>query len=417
MASKYWLGLATNVAQVSTQTFGTYDVATTRKITIGGVTIQAVDSGGNLTAALTALAVLLNASTHVYFSTITWSSNATQIIGTADVAGMPFVTTGAVSGGTGTVSNSGVQVDTTACAGPNNWGTAANWSDGIVPASGDTVILANNSVNICWGLLTGVTGVTLIRIEQSYTGKLGLDYQSFAITTPDGETPNTNYPEYRQLYLSIGATTIRVGDSSSIGTPTGSGRVMLDIGSTTTCTIEVVNTASNSADTNRPAVRILANKAASALNVRLAPGGVGIAAEVPAETTTIGTINVADTTSTSKCTTGRGITLTTFIQDGGDNVLQSDNTITTVTVNGGTLRTEGSGAITTLNILDGTTTHNSTGTTSTLNANGGTITSFGSSTARTWTTINLYQRSTLIIDQAVITYTTLAIQNRVTVAT
>ena len=411
----YFLGTATTTALVATQTFSTYDTGTTRKITIGGVTIQAADSGGNLTAALTALAVVLNASTHPYFSTITWSSNATQIIGTADTAGVPFVMTGAVSGGTGTVSNSGVQATSTANSGPNDWSVAANWSGGVVPASGDTVIFANNAVNVCWGLATGVTGVTTIRFEQSYTGKVGLNYLAFA-TSADGATVNMSYPEYRQGYLAIGATSIRIGDAPASGSPSGSSRILIDAGSTTTATIEVINTASNSADSNRPAVRILANKSASVVNVRLAPGGVGIAAEVPGETTTLGTINIADTTGTSKVTTGRGLTLTTWIQDGGSNVLQSDQTITTVTVNGGTLRTEGSGAVTTMNANGGTCNHNSTGTTSTLVMRGGTVSSYGSANARTWTTINLWSKSTLTIDPAVITYTTLAAQERISIA-
>ena len=415
MATQYWLGNAPAVAMVATQTLGTYDVTTTRKITIGGVTVQAVDSGGTLTAALTALAAACTASAHPYFSTITWGSTATTITATAKTAGVPFVMTGAVSGGTGTVANSGVQTVTTANSGPNDWSVASNWSGGAVPGNGDTVIFSNNAVNVCWGLSQSAIAATLIRFEQSYTGKIGLNYLAFA-TSADGATVNTSYPEYRQLYLAIGCSTFRIGDAPASGSPSGSSRIMIDAGSTTTATIEVINTASNSADTNRPAVRILANKSASVVNVRSAPGGVGIAAEVPAETSTLGTINIADTTGTSKVTTGRGLTLTNWIQDGGGNVLQSDQTIAAVTVNGGTLRTEGAGAITAMTSTGGTITHNSTGTTGTLTMRGGTVTSFGSAAARTWTTINLWSKSTLTIDPAVISYTTLSAQERLTVA-
>ncbi len=418
MSTLYYQGLAPAVAQVSTQTFGTYDATTTRKITIGGVTVQAVDSGGNLTAALTALAVALNASTHPYFSTITWTSTSTTIQGTADTAGVPFTMTGAVSGGTGTVSNSGVQVDTTASSGPNDWSTAANWSGGVVPASGDTVIFANSAVNVCWGLTTGVTGVTVIRCEQTYTGKIGLNYLAFA-TSSDGATVNTSYLEYRPLYAAIGVVSLRIGDSSSIGSPSGSTRLMFNLGTTTACTVEVVNTASSSADTNRPAIRLLGVKTTHALNIRSGAGGVGICNEVPGEVSTFGTINISDVTGTTKFVSGRGLTInTSYVQDGGNNVLQSDQTVPLVTVNGGTLRTEGSGALTIGNALGGTWNSNHSGTTATLNVNGGAITSWGSAVARTWTTVNLYPRSTLTVDSAVVTLTNgVTVNGRVSMAT
>jgi hypothetical protein len=264
-----------------------------------------------------------------------------------------------------------------------------------------------------------VTGVTLIRIEQSYTGKIGLDFKSFA-TSADGATVNTSYPEYRQCYLAIGCASWRIGDAPASGSPSGSSRLLIDVGGTTTATIQVINTSSSSADTNRPALRLLGAQVGAAnthvLTVRSAPGGIGIANEVPGETSFFLTINIADTTSTSKVTTGLGLSVTTWIQDGGNNVLFTNSTVTTLTMNGGTLRTEGTGAVTTLNSYGGTCNHNSTGTTGTMNLQGGTVSSFGSATARTWTTINAYANSTLIIDPAVITYTTLAAQRRLTIA-
>ena len=418
----YWQGGATAVAQVSTQTFGTYDATTTRKITIGGVTISAVDSGGNLTAALTALAALLNASTHPYFSTITWTSSATTITGTADVAGIPFTMTGAVSGGTGTVSNSGVQVDTTANAGPNNWGTIANWYTALgtpssaLPTSGDTVIFANNSVDVRWGLTTGVTGVTLIRQDLTYTGKIGLDYKVF-VTGSDGSS-TASYPEYRPCYVSIGCVTYRHGDNPTFGSASGSSRSLWDFGTTTACTMDIINTSSNSNEANRPCLRLLGTKSTHSLNVRSAPGGVGICNEIPGETASM-IVNIADTTSTSKVVTGTGFTLITWSQSGGNNVLASNATMPTITVTGGTLRLEGTGAITTLNCYSGTTNANSSGAIATINLQGGNLSGFGSSVARTWggTAFNVYPDSSYSYDPAVITLSNYAGQRRLTIAT
>ncbi len=420
MSTYYYTGLAPLAAQVSTQTFGTYDASTTRKITIGGITISHVDAT-DLATSLTALAVLLNASTHPYFKYITWLATATTIQGTSDVLGMPFIMTGAVSGGTGTVSNSGVQVNTTANSGPNDISVAANYSGGVYPSAADTVIFANSANNLAWGgLSVGSTGLAVMRQELSFTGKVGLDYLKFAITA-DGATYETiaPAPEYRNVYLPIDAIQARFGDSSPLSSSSGSGRVMWNFGSTINCTVEIVATSNSTSDTGRPAIRFIANKTGHAINVRSAPGGVGICAEVPGETTTIGTINISDQTGTSKLVTGRGITInTSWTQDGGTNLLASDQTMPLIVVNGGTLTTEGAGAVTALNSYGGTTNHNSSGTTSTITMRGGTLTGYGSAVARAWTTINIWHGSTLTFDPAVITASpSIVPQERITIAT
>lgn len=417
MAFRYWRGVATPVAQQSTVQITSYGGGTTYSISIGGISVSAASSvDANGTAA--ALNTALQASTHPYFTAITFSVSTDTITLTAAVAGVPFVATSGVTGGAGTI---GSVTAVTASSGPNDWSTVANWytANGspasAVPASTDTVIFADGSVNVCWGLLTGVTGVTLIRQDLTYTGKIGLNYAAFA-TSANGETVNANYPEYRQLYASIGVATYRHGDYSNFGSATGSPRSLWDFGSATTCAAEIINTSATSTDSPRPALRLLFAKSASTLTVRSAPGGVGIASEVPSETSTLGTINIADTSSVSKIFTGTGLTVTTYIQDGGNNVLQSNATITTVTCNGGILRTEGTGAHTTLNAYGGTVYSNNTGTTGTMNLQGGNVSSFGSSVARTWSTINVFTDSTLTVDPNVITYTTLAAQRRLVIS-
>jgi hypothetical protein len=401
MSTIYWTGDAVAVAQVATATFATYDVTTTRSITIGDVEISAADSGGTLTTALAALAVLLNASTHPYFSSITWSSNATQIIGTSDVAGMPFTFIGAVSGGTGTVSNA--YNITTANAGPNDWTTVGNWSGGALPADGDTVIFKDSSINVCWGLAQSAIEPALLRIDKTYTGRIGLN-RMFA-TTAAGASNSTTTLEYRDQYLQIGPVLCEIGQNFGAAQSSGSGRIKIDFGTdATTCT--VFDTATAPSDTGQTAVQLLVNANTSDIFVRSAPGGVGIAIG-PGEASVARLVSISDITTASKVLCGPGTTLTTWTQKGGTNFISPAATITTVTVEGGELTIEGASAITTMNVYGGTVYSNTTGTIGTLAINGQTaVADFQESTrTRTVTTLNL-SRGALKADGAVLTVTT-----------
>lgn len=402
MATRIWQGGASAVAQVATATFATYDVATTRTITIGGVAVSAVDSGGTLTAALTAFAAVLNASTHPYFAAITWTSNATQIIGTADVAGVPFTFSGSVSGGTGTVSNA--YTVSTASAGPNDWSTAGNWSGQTLPVDGDTVIFKDSSVSVAWGLDQSTIQPALLRIDQTYTGLIGLRRDQFARAV-DGTNLETSVVEYRSQYLHILPVLCEIGQSYTSQSASGSGRLKLNFG-TDPCTCTIFNTASNPSDSGQTAVQLLADDNATDIFVRSAPGGVGIAIG-PGETTTLRLISISDTTSASKVYAGPGTTLTTWAQKGGDNLMSPAATVTTTTVEGGTLTIEGTQVLTTLNVYGGTVFSNTTGTIGTLNLDGtsAVIDFQESNQARTVTTFNL-KRGSYKADGSVLTTTT-----------
>jgi len=372
MATQIWFGVATAAAQISTVTIGTYDATTTYKVTIGGQTISTVGTGGTNATTATALKNLLIASTHPYFATVTWTVSSNVITGTANTAGVPFVFSTSVSGGTGTISNA----TTTASSGPNDWSTAANWSTGSVPVASDDVYVKSNSVNICWGLAQ--SGVTLnsLTISKSYTGKIGLDTTNFATSSDGATVSTTTEPEYRQAYLQISSTNpISIGEQASIiGTATGSSRIMLDVGSVASQVVQVLGTASSASETGKPAVRLLANAATIDVYVRSAPGGCGVAIDKPGETATIRNLYISDTSAASNVVTGNGVTMTLWEQVGGKNVIQSAATLGTLNVKGGTVQTEGSFAVTTANVYTGgTLTSNSTGTISALNPYGGTI--------------------------------------------
>lgn len=385
MAICVWQGNAATAAQVATATFATYDATTTRTITIGGVAVSRADSGGNLTAALTALASLLNASTQPYFAAITWSSDATHIIGTADTAGAPFVFAGSATGGTGTCSNA--FAITTANSGPNDWSAAANWSSGTVPVNGDTVIINGAATsNIAWGLAQSAVTLAAMTVSKAYTGRVGLNSAQFTTDAAGTVASSTAAVEYRNIYLAISSTgNFTLGAVNDlIGTAVGSGRIMLNVGSTASQVIDIQGTAQSATERNKPAVRILANHSSTLIYVRSAPGGVGVAMDVDgSETSTIGTIYVTDTSNASNVITGSGTTLTGINALGGTEVIQAAGTVSSIVMEGGAVTTEGDFGITTFTTFGGQHELNSVGTIGTLNLYAGQVDFTKNAAART----------------------------------
>ena len=397
--------MAPAVKQVSACTVTVSDVLTTYTITIGGVSVSYI-GGGSATANATGLAAAAAASTHPYFTAVVWTSNVAIVTGTALIAGAPFVFTTSVSGGAGTISGMSTSV---VSAGPSDWSTAANWSLGAVPVSTDAVVIQDVSQNISYGLAQ--SGVTLasLTVMKSFTGFIGQDRTNFTTDGNGATNSATRANEYRPIYLAISATVCTLGANYGAATPNGSQRILIDLGSNVS-TIEVLGTAS-SAETGRAAsIRLKCNHASTALYVRSAPGGVCVAMDAPGETSTLSLISVSDVTTGSKVYSGLGVTLTTWTQNGGQNLLQAAATVTTITKNGGTLQTEGTFAVTTWNDNAGSSIPNSTGTIGTYNLSGGTADFSQSNRARTVTTMVPLKGSTLKHpDTGVLTITTLTL--------
>jgi len=408
MAKKYWLGTVDGVKQVSTCTVTAFDVATTYKLTVGvAPNTRTVSAVGNTSTTVTAtdLTAAWNASTNPYFTPVTASSVGAVITLTSDDGGLPFTVASSVTGGTGTIS--AISTTTTA-TGPNFWDNASNWSDGVVPVSTDDVIIADSAINIMHGLDQSAVALTSLTIFKSYTGKIGLDYRAVA-TKPDGATTDATEAEYRGIYLKIGTAKLDIGENFAKGAPAGSARLLIDLGSVTASTVEIFGTASASDSTGRSAVRLKAAVATTDLFVRSAPGGVGLAAEIPGETSTVRDIVVNDQSGTSQVRIGEGTTLTNWKQNGGTNFLEkSSGTVTTLDMDGGTLTTEGVFQITTANLRQGTLNMNNThGTASivTLNHKGGTLNTLGTGESRTITTYNPEPGSTIVADGQKLTIT------------
>jgi hypothetical protein len=408
MATKFWRGTADAVVQDTRVTINVFDAATTYKITIGGVVVSVLGTTDAQTT-IDALAALLQASAHPYFSAVTWSRSGTggssALKGLADVAGVPFTFTATTTGGTGSFN---AVADTTACSGPNFWSVPDNWSDGLVPVVGDTVIVERGP-NICWGLGQSAVDLDLLIVRQSYTGRIGLRADAFA-TSANGEAVSPiSKPEYRATYLAIESDAVDIGAHHDVGSPAGSPRIKLDLGVHLT-TVTVHDTGRSPIDAGLPALRLLLVNSSSVVHVRKASGGVGIAVEDETEASTLDTVSIANAGSDTKVHVGRGVTIETWYQRGGVNVLESAGTVTSITVEGGTLQLEGPWLATTVTIEAGTIEPNNTGAgaaaITTFNIHGGAVVATKSSAPRTWTTTKWkWKDSSLDVDVSVITFT------------
>ncbi len=405
MATKVFRGTATAVAQVSTVQITADDNATSYRVTIGGVTVSVMGSGTGVNDTAAALQAALAASTHPYFTAITWTVATDTVTGTALIAGCPFVAASSVSGGTGTI---GAVATPTASAGPNHLDTADNWSSGTVPANSDVLIFPQGCPNVCWGLdLTSLTGVEVL-IEEG-AGNIGLDSDQFATNAAATSYSSTRKTEYREDYLKSPFASVVIGQPVTNAVSWTSARVKVENTITTASTIEVVSGPTSSADDPKPAVQLLAADADVDVYVRAGPGGVGLGVDVPGETGTFGDVVITSESGSTKVSSGGGVTLTSWKQRGGTNAIKPAGTITTVQVDGGALTVEGDQAVTTLEVNGGTcyANHDASGADIvTANLNGGTLDMTAQGAAQTVTTVNMEPGATFKWDPESVTVTT-----------
>lgn len=257
-----------------------------------------------------------------------------------DVAAMTGTNVSLTGGGSQTLAAS----TTTTPTGPNWFDDAENWTNNTQPASGDTVIFENSDVDCLYGLDT-LTAQTLaeLRVMQSYTGRIGLP------------TWTGLYYEYRQQYLTLGATLINIGQ----GDGAGSGRIKINTGSVQTA-LAVFDSGSPE-DGELPSVIWKGTNASNA--VRVLRGSAG-AAVLGGEAATILTLDVGyitDIDGDSTAWIGRGVTLGTVSQSGGD-LLVECAVATSHTMTAGEASLEGLGAVAQLNVRGGNCFYSTSGT-------------------------------------------------------
>lgn len=336
MGDNYWLGTAPAVPQVTTVQVTSYAVGTTYKITVGNVVISTI-AAGSVNATALALATAWNASTHPFCTAVTAAAVSTDTVTlTADTAGVPFVVVSSVSGSTGTI---GAASTGTANAGPNDWSTAANWSLGTVPVNSDRVFIRNSDVSILWGLAQTAVAPSLLQVDYSFTGTIGLPYNQF--TTAEGSTDDTAY-EYRTTYLGIATTILRIGENFFTSGAGGSSLIKINT-STANCAGMVFNSGTSS--DGLPPIRLKMNHASGTLKVY--GGEVGVCIEDPAETGQLATVEAFSSTNGSpKVYLGEGLVLATHNQVAGEGVLfniptnlitENGSTVTLANPEGGTI--------------------------------------------------------------------------------
>lgn len=367
MADVKWIGTAPVVAQVDTLTVGgTLEAGDIFNITVTGtngrtLTISVIAPDTTIAATVAALVAAWDASTDSLTAGIAAADASPDITLTAATAGNAFTVTVETTetGGGPADDQTFVRAATTANGGPKDWSDVNNWDIGALPggAASQDVFIENFSGEILYGLDQSGIANTLdsLTIGATFTGKLG--DEGSAGTVGD--------------YLQIKSTVVDIGIHLGSGSPAGSGRIKIDVGSTAS-TINVYKSAASS-DSSKPAVRLLADNAATDINVFR--GSVGLAYE-SGETSSVNDIIVSWLTNRagdSSVYVNDGVTVGGVLtKSGGTATVQV--AIATITNSSGTLNITGSGNITTLNITGGTVTSVSSGTIGTVNVTGGIVT-------------------------------------------
>ena len=270
------------------------------------------------------------------FAEATASIGATTstVLITMNTAGIPL----GFSASRTTASSGAITVtNPTVASGSQFWGGAANWSNGV-PAAGDTVYFDNASGSVRYGLDQSAVTVAALYIDQSFTGELGLP-----------ATNDNGYPEYREQYLKIGSTILKVGRGSG----TGSQRLKINTGSVQTAL--TVYATGTSAD-ELPALQWKGTNSSNALV--MSGGSVGVAL-FGSETATLATVNK----SGGDLTTGAGVTLSGALTHGGGTWVINSAVATSLTqTSGASVTINGTGAVASLELQGGECVYNTTGT-------------------------------------------------------
>ena len=304
-------------------------------------------SAATVTSALEALSNIGVGDVSVTASGTLASGYGWRIEFTALLAGADQVLTASGASLTGAGADTFTVSTATTPTGPHHWDNANNWDTGAVPVNSDDIVFENNDVDCLYGLDASAVTLTSLTIKQSYSGKIGL-----AVKT------DTEYYEYRETYLKVGATTLTIG----IGEGEGSQRIKINNGTIQT-TVIVVDSG-QSADA-LPAIQWKGTHASNV--VRVSKGSFG-AAVLAGETAAIATLAVGyreDQDADAQVVCGPGVTLTNVDVSGGAVELASATTtidqtagLLTITaaahasidIDGGQMVYKGTGTITTLSV-------------------------------------------------------------------
>lgn len=399
MANTRWLGRAVSQAHIVTFTLtGTWAANDTATLTIGGVSLTLTTDGTTIEEVVDGLVAMVNGanlvasetrnavgSDHAVWDGITASKSGTDtLVLTADDEGVPFTVTGTeTTAGSGAVNS---PTTSQAATGPNDVNNADNWSEGSVPSTGDDAYVGDTDVSLLYSLdqLSGNT-LTSFTVAANFTGDIGLPKEN-----EDG------YTEYREDYLQIDCTTVRIG----VGDGGGTGRIKIDAGSVQT-TLEVLSTGGEE-DAGIGAVVWKGTHASNVVDVK---GGSVSIAPYGGETATVATLRVSGgalvyVSEGTSLTTGQNVNSTVQLQVDCTTLTQDGAATTFVT---------DTAAVTTYNLYGGIGYYNSSGTIGTLNLGGSPITATldasGDRRGKTITNLNASHNSQINDPAQTITYT------------
>lgn len=395
MATTRWMGKAAATYHVVTVTVGgTVEAGDLFKLTINGKTLSVAAPSTSTSATATDIVTAWNAlSASVYpeFSKITASVVGSGVVLTADEAGIPFTVTEATTESNGGAADSQtfVAATTTAATGPYHWDDANNWTGGAVPVNSDVVYIEGSSTPIRYGLDQSAVTLAALYIEADYTGQIGLPESNI--------TGSATYPEYRDQYLAIGATLLRVGGGSG----EGSGMLRINTGSVQTA-LSVHRTAS-SAVAGVPAFWWKGTHASNTVSVTRGEVAAAYRGTDVATVTTFQTGFETGETSDATVEIGPGTTLTTLTMQGGTVTLSA--AATTITKNGGNLTITGTGAYTTIRTWKGDLSYRSSGTTTNLFCGAAAVDFRADMRPKTITNCDLYAGAEVRDPSGVVTWT------------
>jgi hypothetical protein len=249
-------------------------------------------------------------------------------------------------------------------AADGNWNTATNWSGDTVPIAADDVVFNSGSENVSTTPSSLVTYASLT-FTNDYTGLLGTE-SSFII---------------------VNSTLLNIGG----GLGAGSRRLNIDTGTVAT-TMNITDTATTGADTNRSPVRLICNSTSADIYISGSSSTVAIIDE-PTDVGAIGDINI----SGGNVVIGETITSYTSLYVTGSSTIvtvEEPTAAQTITMDDGTVTVNGSNALAAVVIRDGIYISNSTGTITLITVRGGELDFSQSQQARTVTTLTISPLST-----------------------
>lgn len=284
------------------------------------------DASGTAQEIVEGLQALLAALTSPpEFLEMVWSENDTTLIATGLATGKPFT----IAEGPGNGNWASITTSITAKS-KNHW-IAENFNSGSLPANGDNVTITGltSDQSFKWGLDQSAVLLASLDIRADSQAEIGLDPIN---------SDSTAYGEYRDLFLKIGASVLKIGD----GEGQGSSRIQIDLGATT-CAATVFKTGTAN---NRAAVHLLGGDGSSTLQV------LGGTVDLAMRATTTGSWSVIVVSGgTVRC--GTGVTLVTVEAAGTGTVETRSGATTLRTRQNGTIIHIGSGNVTTVDIQGG----------------------------------------------------------------